>query len=95
MKKIEAERKAEYLNKWVWPGVYYLNHGEQGRPIFKAANRGRGGWQVKIEFCYSAGTFYAPKDHFLESGEAFDYYATASENENYSMKIEKAREEED
>lgn len=49
----------------------------------------------KIEFCYSAGTFYAPKDHFLESGEAFDYYATASENENYSMKIEKAREEED
>lgn len=62
-----AEKIAEEKNSAL-SGVYYLNHGEEARPIYKAVKY-RDGYAVKVTYCYQRGTFYAPKNHLLTSEE--------------------------
>lgn len=64
--KENAEKKALELN--APEQVYYLRHGEAGRPDYKVIKRGDG-YAIKVVYCFYAGTFYAPKNHFLTTEE--------------------------
>lgn len=61
-----AEKVAEEKN--ASGQVYYLRHGEAGRPDYKAVKY-MDGYAVKVTYCFYAGTFNAPKNHLLTTEE--------------------------
>lgn len=65
-KKEEAQKKALELD--APEQVYYLRHGEAGRPDYKVVKRGDG-YAIKVIYCFCAGTLNAPKNHFLTTDE--------------------------
>lgn len=62
----EAQKKAAELD--APEQVYYLRNGEAGRPDYKVVKRGNG-YAIKVVYCFYAGTFNAPKNHFLTTDE--------------------------
>jgi len=54
-------------------GIYYLSHGEYGRPNYKARKiRGKNEYGVKAEYFFFPGTFNAKKYGYLTWEETYN-----------------------